>query len=83
LAEYQNPQNEPGGDRKLLMVFLVTFILMLVAQPLLKKYFPQPPAPQSQSQPAATPTQATATAPPAICTASLLPTKARRLNPGF
>jgi YidC/Oxa1 family membrane protein insertase len=63
LAEYQNPQNEPGGDRKLLMVFLVTFILMLAAQPLLKKYFPQPTPTQSQSQP--TPTQPAAATPPA------------------
>jgi YidC/Oxa1 family membrane protein insertase len=65
LAEYQNPQNEPGGDRKLLMVFLVTFILMLAAQPLLKKYFPQPPPSQSQSQSAPTQPAAT-TATPAL-----------------
>jgi YidC/Oxa1 family membrane protein insertase len=61
LAEYQNPQHEPGGDRKLLMVFLVTFVLMLAAQPLLKKYFPQPPAPQLQSQPAPTQPEAATT----------------------
>ena len=36
-----------------MLVFLVTFIAMLAAQPLLKKYFPQPVAPQSQpAQPA-------------------------------
>jgi len=51
LAEYQNPQQEPGGDRRLLLVFLVTFVAMLAFQPLLKKYFPQPPAPTQQTQP--------------------------------
>jgi len=38
----------------LLLVFLVTFIIMLAFQPLLKKYFPQPAAPQQQSQSAPT-----------------------------
>jgi YidC/Oxa1 family membrane protein insertase len=52
LAEYQNPQHEPGSERRLLLIFLVAFVLMLALQPLLKKYFPQPPAPQQQSQPA-------------------------------
>jgi len=62
LAEYQNPQQEPGSERRLLLVFLVTFIAMLAAQPLLKKYFPQPTAPQQQTQPAQTP----AAAPPTV-----------------
>lgn len=35
-----------------MLVFLLTFIVMLAFQPLLKKYFPQPAAPQQQSQPA-------------------------------
>lgn len=52
MAEYQNPQHEPGSERRLLLIFLVAFVLMLALQPLLKKYFPQPPAPQQQSQPA-------------------------------
>jgi YidC/Oxa1 family membrane protein insertase len=54
LAEYSNPQQEPGGERRLLLVFLVTFVAMLAFQPLLKKYFPQPPTPAQQSQPAST-----------------------------
>jgi YidC/Oxa1 family membrane protein insertase len=53
LAEYQNPQNEPGGEKRLLLVFLVTFVLMLAMQPLLKKYFPQP---DQQSHPTSTQT---------------------------
>jgi YidC/Oxa1 family membrane protein insertase len=55
LAEYQNPQQEPGSEKRLLLVFLVTFVAMLLAQPLLKKYFPQPVTPPQQSQPTQTP----------------------------
>ena len=67
MAEYQNPQHEPGSERRLLLIFLVTFVLMLAFQPLLKKYFPQPPAQQppsetTQTQPA--PTAVSAPAPP-------------------
>ena len=54
MAEYHNPQQEPGSEKRLLLVFVVTFIAMLAAQPLLKKYFPQPVAPPQQSQPAQT-----------------------------
>ena len=65
MAEYKNPQQEPGSERRLLLVFLVTFIVILAFQPLFKKYFPQPPAPQpnqrmqSQSAPTAAPTSST------------------------
>ena len=70
MAEYQNPQNEPGSDKRLLLIFLVSFVFMLLAQPLLKKYFPTPPAPQKVAQTeqtqAATPAEKPAiTAPPA------------------
>jgi YidC/Oxa1 family membrane protein insertase len=48
LAEYQNPQHEPGSERRLLLIFLVTFVVMLLFQPLLKKYLPAPAAPEKQ-----------------------------------
>jgi len=48
LADYQNPQHEPGGEKRLLLIFLVSFVVMLLAQPLLKRYFPTPPPPQQQ-----------------------------------
>jgi len=54
LAEYHNPQQEPGSDRRLLLIFLVTFVLMLAFEPLLKKYFPQPQPPHEQNQPTKT-----------------------------
>jgi len=50
LAEYQNPQHEPGGDKRLLVIFLVSFAVMLLSQPLLKRFFPTPPAPQKLTQ---------------------------------
>src|ERR1700676_1235279 len=52
LADIQNPQHEPGSEKRLMLVFLLTFIVMLAFQPLLKKYFPQPVTQQQrQSQP--------------------------------
>ncbi len=50
MAEYQNPQHEPGSERRLLIIFLATFALMLVLQPLYKKYFPPPTPPPQQTQ---------------------------------
>jgi YidC/Oxa1 family membrane protein insertase len=57
LAEFKNPQQESGNERQLLLVFVLTFVVMIVFQPLYKKYFPSPAPPPS---PAATPgTQST------------------------
>jgi len=50
LPDIQNPQHEPGSEKRLMLVFLLTFIVMLAFQPLLKKYFPQQATPQPQSQ---------------------------------
>ncbi len=50
MAEYQNPQQEPGSERRLLIIFLATFALMLVLQPLYKKYFPPPTPPPQQTR---------------------------------
>jgi YidC/Oxa1 family membrane protein insertase len=50
LPDIQNPQHEPGSEKRLMLVFLVAFIAMLAMQPLLKKYFPQAVTPPQQSQ---------------------------------
>jgi hypothetical protein len=57
LPEFKNPQQEPGMERRLLIVFALTFLVIMLFQPLLKKYAPQPPAsqPASQQNPQATP----------------------------
>jgi YidC/Oxa1 family membrane protein insertase len=69
LADFQNPQQEPGAERRLLLVFLLTFVVLIIFQPLLKKYMPQAPAPQPQAQPlpaqSATVTPAPASSTPA------------------
>jgi YidC/Oxa1 family membrane protein insertase len=72
LPDIQNPQHEPGNEKRLMLVFLLTFIVMLGFQPLLKKYFPSPVAPaQQQNQPAQAQTGATAAAASAAPAASL------------
>jgi YidC/Oxa1 family membrane protein insertase len=59
LPDFQNPQQEPGTERRLLLVFLLTFVVIIIFQPLLKKYLPQAPAaPQKQT---AAPEQASTT----------------------
>jgi YidC/Oxa1 family membrane protein insertase len=50
LAEFKNPQQEPGMERRLLLVFALTFLVIILFQPLLKKYLPQAPTPQTQNQ---------------------------------
>ncbi len=37
-------------ERRLLLVFALTFLVIVLFQPLLKKYYPQPPAPSTQPQ---------------------------------
>ncbi len=72
MAEYKNPQQEPGSERRLLLIFLVVFVIMLAFQPLFKKYLPQPPAqPPAQTEPAksSAPTAAT----PAVPAVSVAP----------
>ena len=51
-----------------MLIFLVTFIIMLAFQPLLKKYLPTPPAPQKVNQTEPAP-PAPSTAPPAVAPA--------------
>ena len=72
MAEYQNPQHEPGGEKRLLLIFLVTFVIMLAFQPLLKRFLPSATPPQqqaSQSKAAEPPTSK----PPSATTAAPAP----------
>ena len=77
MPEYQSPQNETPTGR-LLLVFLATFVVLILFQPLLKKYGPQPQPQQQQQQqpaqpapPAATPApEPAATAAPAAVSAA-------------
>jgi YidC/Oxa1 family membrane protein insertase len=62
LADFHNPQQEPGAERKLLIVFLLMFVVIIAFQMFGKKYLPQPPvaAPAKQSAQEQTPATATA-----------------------
>jgi YidC/Oxa1 family membrane protein insertase len=50
LADFQNPQQEPGNERRLLLAVALTFLVILAFQPLLKKYGAPPPEPKPQGQ---------------------------------
>lgn len=68
MPDYQNPQQEPGSEKRLLLVFLLTFVALMVFEPMLKKYLPQPPAAPAQKQtapPQAAPATATTAPVPA------------------
>ncbi len=68
MPDYQNPQQEPGSEKRLLLVFLLTFVVLIIFQPLLKKYLPQAaPAPQREKQAVA---EQTAASPPVTAPAA-------------
>ncbi len=58
MSEFQNPQNQPGIDKRVIIVFAATMVLLVLAQQFLVK--PQPAANQKQptttSAPASAPT---------------------------
>jgi YidC/Oxa1 family membrane protein insertase len=68
LTQYYDPKNEPGGEKKLLLAFLLVFIGIAVMQYLAPKPAPPPvqpkPAPQ-QEQPSPTPSSSPQASPPA------------------
>jgi YidC/Oxa1 family membrane protein insertase len=57
-------------ERKLLLVFALTFLVIMLFQPLLKKYGPQPPAKQASSQESSQTAPIQAQAPSANSTSS-------------
>ena len=71
-------------ERRLLLVFVLTFAVLLISQPLLMKYLkPQPPAPEQKpaaTQPAATPAPAPAAAAPAAKAKTAAPAATRQAS---
>ena len=51
MPEYKSPQNEPGMDKNLLLIFLVMAVVMIGAQFFMRKYAPPPPSPAKTEQP--------------------------------
>jgi YidC/Oxa1 family membrane protein insertase len=45
LADFQNPQQEPGTEKRLVLVFILTFLVILGFQAFTKKYGPPPAVP--------------------------------------
>jgi YidC/Oxa1 family membrane protein insertase len=74
LADYKNPQQEPGSERRLLLVLAVTFLGFILFQALMKKYAPAPPVAQKQSESA--PAQAPAVSSTPVQLAPAPPTAA-------
>jgi YidC/Oxa1 family membrane protein insertase len=74
LTDFQNPQQEPGAERRLLLVFLLTFVVLIIFQPLLKRFMPQPPAPEPQKQ--LVPAQTAAALPVPVTSAPAAPAPA-------
>jgi YidC/Oxa1 family membrane protein insertase len=70
LAEFKNPQQEPGMDKRLLLIFALTFFIVIAFQPLLKKYLPQPPVTPQQNQPQPQPQSQSSPEPAAISPAT-------------
>src|SRR5215510_9178738 len=67
LAEYRNPQSEPGSDKRMLIALLSVFLVLGVIQFFLPKP-PQPPPQEkgqqkSQQTPSAAPVPAAGTTP--------------------
>jgi YidC/Oxa1 family membrane protein insertase len=52
MAEFQNPQQDPGMEKRLLLVFGLIVLVLMAFQPLLTKYAKKnaPPAPAPQQQ---------------------------------
>jgi YidC/Oxa1 family membrane protein insertase len=71
LADYQNPQQEPGSERRLLIVVVLTFVVLVASQALLKKYMPSAPAQPENHSVQAQPAPASPSSVPATTAAPL------------
>jgi YidC/Oxa1 family membrane protein insertase len=58
LTDFQNPQHEPGSEKRMLLAFALTMLILLAMQPFLSRY-------AKQSQPSAPPAAQPATGAPA------------------
>jgi len=64
LTDFQNPQHEPGSEKRLLLAFALTMLILLAMQPFISRYAKQsqPSAPTAVQPTAVAPSQAQPTA---------------------
>jgi len=41
LTDFQNPQHEPGSEKRLLLAFALTMLILLAMQPFISRYAKQ------------------------------------------
>ena len=80
MPEYKSPQNEPGMDKNILLIFVVMAVMILGVQFYMRKYAPPPPQksaaqPVQQAQPSTTSQQPAA--PQAVPAATASSSKAQ------
>ena len=76
MTDFQNPQHEPGSEKRMLLAFALTMIILLAMQPFISRYTKQQtPAPTATQPAATTPAQGeakpAAPAPPSSATAKV------------
>jgi YidC/Oxa1 family membrane protein insertase len=62
LSEFQNPQNQPGMDKRVIIIFAATMLMLVLAQQFMMKQQPPKGAPQTATAPAGAPAAPTTTA---------------------
>jgi len=58
LTDFQNPQHEPGSEKRMLLAFALTMLVLLLMQPFISRYIKQEAPPASPAQQAAQPSPA-------------------------
>ncbi len=75
MSDFQTPNQDPGAERRLLLTFALTFVVIFITQQFITKFYKAPAPPQHQEQTAPqNPTQQPVTSPPATTPAAASPT---------
>ena len=75
MSDFQTPNQDPGSERRLLLTFALTFVVIFITQQFITKFYKAPAPPQHQEQTAPqNPTQQTVASAPATTPAASSPT---------